>query len=142
MSANAELDRVLAAQEARLGSLSVRSAGLTAAIALSGSVLAAQVQANVRVSAWLVTALILAALIGVVVLLGADLRSGRSADKLVEWSMTHPGQFETLLVTSKAIACAGNEPRLRRLERVFYWQALMVGLSIIIAMLDTRVDWL
>ncbi len=142
MSANAELDRLLAAQEARLNSLSVRSAGLTAAIALSGSVLAAQVQADVPVSTLLVGSLIVAALIGVVVLLGANLQTGPSAEKLVEWSVTHAGDLDTLLIASKAIACAGNEPRLRRVERVFYWQALTVGLSIVIAMLATRVSWL
>src|SRR5690348_1250909 len=97
VDANTELDRVIAGQVDRVSTVTTRSAGLTAATVLAGSILAAQIQAKIAVHWWVATPLGLATVSGIVVLLGTRLRTGPDAEKILEWEVAHPSQLDQLV---------------------------------------------
>jgi hypothetical protein len=132
------MDRLLAAQSGRVNAVTTRSAGLTAAAALAGSIIAAQIQTKIEVRWWVAVVLVLATLAGVVVLLGTRLETGASADKLLEWETLYPSQFSELTGLAKAIAVGANESRVRFVDVAFYTQALLVGAAVILAVASVR----
>lgn len=132
MDANSELDRVIAAQEARLGGVTTRSSTLTAAVAVGAGVVAAQIQVGRPISPLVVGGLALATLAGVLVLIGTRLGHGPTASKISEWSIAHPSDFVDLMVAGKTIAACGNDSRVSFIERVFIAQALLVASSLIL----------
>lgn len=138
MEASTELDLLIAAQESRVNLVTTRSAILTTASVLGGSIISAQVQAKIDVNPYVVGMLGAATLAGIVVLLGTRLLLGPSATKLVEWATLYPAQLPQLLMLSKAMAHTSNEVRVRYIDRAFYVQALIVSLSIVVALADTR----
>ena len=97
VDSNSEIDRLLAAQADRVNAVTTRSAGLTAAAALAGSFVSAQLTVKIQVRWWVIVTFGLATLSGVVVLLGTRLETGPNADKLLEWDLLYPGQFADLV---------------------------------------------
>lgn len=138
VDSNSELDRLLAAQADRVNAVTTRSAGLTAAAALAGSFVSAQLTVKIQVRWWVITTFGLATLAGVVVLLGTRLETGPDADKLLEWDLLYPGQFAELVRVAKAIAVGGNESRVRLVDIAFYLQALLVGAAVVVALASIR----
>ena len=121
-----------------MSTVTTRSAGLTAAAVLAGSIIAAQVQAKVSVHWWVAIPLGLATIVGIVVLLGTRLTTGPDAEKVMEWGVSHPSQFAQLVCMAKVYAAGGNESRVRFVDIAFYTQAVLVGVAVILALVSVR----
>jgi hypothetical protein len=135
---NSEIDRLIADQIARVNVVTTRSAGLTAAAAIAGSIVGAQIATKIEVRWWVIVILGLAALAGVVALLGTGLENGANADKLLEWHYLYPGQLPELVWLAKAIAAGANRSRVRFVDVAFYVQAILVGAAVVAVLASLR----
>jgi hypothetical protein len=138
MDSNSEVDRLLADQAGRVSVVTSRSAGLTAAAALAGSIISAQISAKIEIRFWVIFVLGLAALAGIVALLGAPLEAGPDVNKLLEWDRLYPTQSPELVLIAKAIAVEANRSRVRFVDVAFYVQAVLVGAAVIVVLVSVR----
>ena len=130
---------MLADQVGRVSIVTTRSAGLTAAAALAGSVIGAQITTKIEIRWWVIVVLALATLAGIVVLLGAPLEAGPSADGLLIWEVLHPTQLAELVLLAKAIAVRANRSRVQFVDVAFYVQAILVAAAVVVALVSVRI---
>jgi hypothetical protein len=138
MDSNSEIDRLLADQAGRVSVVTTRSAALTAATALAGSVISAQIQAKIEIRFWVIVVLGVATLAGIVVLLGTSLESGPDVFKLLEWDQSHPAQLSELVLLTKVIAEVSNRSRVRFVDVTFYIQAILVAVAVVVVLVSVR----
>ena len=127
-----EVDLRLAQQSARADALATRSGVMVAAIAVAASLLAGRLPSG-QGRGWFITSIVLLGLsvvAGLLVLCMARISFGPAPTQLAVWASSSPTDSSVgPLFASKASTIEANEPKLARVEVVFYIQALTAGLA-------------
>jgi hypothetical protein len=133
VDANAEVGIALVQQQTRVTELTTRAGVLTAAAAIGGRIVAAQVQVKEPPSPVTLVVLGIAVLLGLPTLCGRGIATGVHPVPVVLWGVLP--EKNDLLLAGKLIVFLANRRRGRFAERAFYLQLVAVAAATVLVIL-------